>query len=124
MPAPQSGLPKILIASADQTLSTSRKQILEKHGWLVATTRNKQHGLALLYSERFHILLICASVSGRTRREYAVLFRAQNPGGKVIVNENAEDPTFPHDALLSSPVTPQQLVDTVRGLLAAMGTNE
>ncbi len=81
------------------------------------TTRNKQHGLALLHSEQFHILLLCASVSGRTRREFVELFRSKNPGGKVIVNENVEEPTFEFDALVPGLVTPTELIDTVRKVL-------
>lgn len=88
------------------------------------TTRNKQHGLALLHSEHFYILLLCASVTGRTCREFVELFRLKNPAGKVIVNENVEKPTFAFDALLPSLVSPTQLIETVRKVLETMDQDQ
>jgi DNA-binding NtrC family response regulator len=120
MSAAPSVRPKILIASADQILSNSRKQVFEQQGWEVTVTRNKQHGLAVLHAERFNILLVCNSVSGRTRNEYATLFREKNPEAKVIVVENGEQAGFAYDALLSSPVSPRHLVDTVRQVLSTI----
>jgi DNA-binding response OmpR family regulator len=109
---------QILIASADQALSNSRKQLLEKESWKVSVTRNKQHGLAVLHSESFALLLICDSLSLRTVREYIKLFRETQPTGKILVIERGRPLDVDCDAVLPSPVEPRQLVHQVRRLLS------
>lgn len=108
----------ILIASADLPLSQLRKRVLEQEpGYKVTVSRNKQHALALLHSERFDILLLCNSVAYRTRLEFATKFRQRNPDGKILAFEGREQGEIDYDLLLEIPSTPQELLKGVRKLV-------
>jgi DNA-binding NarL/FixJ family response regulator len=110
---------QILLASADYSLSQSRKQVLENEpGWEVTISRNKQHALALLHNAAFEVLILCSSLSRKVHLEFATVFRQKNPGGRVVLLDDSS-PEVQADAVLSPPITPLELIGALRSILAA-----
>jgi CheY-like chemotaxis protein len=48
-----------------------RRELLEAEGCDVETTRNKQHGLAILHSDSFDLLIMGNSLTNNTKLEYS-----------------------------------------------------
>jgi DNA-binding NarL/FixJ family response regulator len=83
----------------------------------VICTRNRQHALALLQSENYHVVLLCNSLTPKARVEFAAIYRQRNPTGRVVVVEGRDRPQFAFDLMLPSPLAPTDLIGAVRGLL-------
>ncbi len=117
--AAESSATRLLIASADFVLSQLRKQVVEQQltNLEVVCTRNRQHALALLQSENYDILLLCNSLTSKSRAEFAVIFRQRNPAGRLVVIEGRERHPFRYDLMLPSPVVPAELIKGIRELL-------
>jgi DNA-binding response OmpR family regulator len=116
---------RILIASADMALAQLRKRVIEQEsGWIVTVSRNKQHALALLHSEEFDVLLLCNSVSHKTRLDFAVKFRQRNAQGKIVVFEGRAHSQIDYDVLLQVPVSPRELMAALHRLLNARSQTE
>ena len=117
--APENGAARVLIASADFVLSQLRKQVIEQHlaDLEVVCTRNRQHALALLQSENYQIMLLCNSLTAKSRAEFAGIFRQRNPGGLLVVIESRDRHPFAYDLMLPSPVAPVELIGAIRELL-------
>lgn len=110
---------QILLASADLTLSQSRKQVIETNpGWSVTITRNKQHALALLHNSFFEVLILCSSLSPKVHLEFSTIFRRRNPDGRIVVTEERAVVIQP-DAVLVPPVSPLELLACLRMLIRA-----
>jgi DNA-binding NarL/FixJ family response regulator len=116
---------RILIASADLELSQLRKQVIEQQlsKLEVVCTRNRQHALALLQSENYHVLLLCNSLTQKARAEFAAIYRQRNPAGRIVVIEGRERPPFAYDLMLPSPLAPTELIGAMRGLLLEIEAN-
>lgn len=110
---------RVLIASADLLLSELRKQIMEQNFSSIEVTcsRNRQHALALLQTDGFDILLLCGSLTAKSRAEFAAIYRQRNPGGRIVVFEGREPTLFAYDVMLPSPSTPAELISEIRELL-------
>lgn len=116
--ASESSSARILIASADSVLSQLRKQVIEQQSsFEVLCSRNRQHAVALLKSELFDVLLLCNSLTQKTRIDFAAIYRNNNPNGKIVVFEGREPQAFPYDVMLRSPVSPAELIKAVRSLV-------
>jgi len=117
--AAQSSAARILIASGDMFLAQLRKEVLERHfpGLEAVCTRNRQHALALLQNETFHVLFLCSSLTAKARAEYAGLYRQRNPAGKVMSSQGREPDTFASDSFLPIPGGPAELLQEMTALL-------
>ena len=109
---------KVLVASNDEHLRNLRSQMLEREGCDVLATRNKQHGLALLHSDIFDLLLLDHSLSNKAKLEYAAIYRERNAAGKILSLTRTEDPPGMADWVLESPIRPDELIHAVRRLLS------
>ncbi len=116
--ASESSSARILIASADLVLSQLRKQVIEQQSeFEVLSSRNRQHAVALLKSEAFDVLLLCNSLTQKTRIDFAAIYRRNNPNGKIMVFEGRDPQAFPYDVMLRPPVSPAELIKAVRSLV-------
>ena len=120
--AARSSAARILIASGDMFLAQLRKEVLEQHfpGLEAVCTRNRQHALALLQSEMFHVLFLCSSLTAKARVEYAGLYRERNPSGKVMASQGREPDAFACDAFLLIPGGPAELLQEMTELLRSV----
>ena len=111
---------RILILSADMSLSESRKAVLEHAGWQVAVSRNKQHALAMLHNEAFDLLIFCNSLSASAVTEFGIIFRQKNQHGRLLGIVDRRSPDIDVDDVLIAPVKPTELLGAVQQLLASL----
>lgn len=109
---------RILIISAESVLANTRKGLIELHpGWEATISRNKQHALALLHKEFFHLLVLCNSLSATAQAEFASIYRQKNPQGKILAIIMRGGTEFEANAVLSTPVSPEDFISAVNKLL-------
>ncbi len=93
--------------------------MLAQEGYDVVASRNKQHALALLHTDRFDLLLLGHSLTAKTKEEFAGLYRTQNPQGKILSLSRVEEPASSADHVLQAPIRPDELIRVIRRLLTA-----
>jgi DNA-binding response OmpR family regulator len=110
---------KMLLLSADPSLSSTRRRVLETQGWEVETSRNKQQALALLHQQTYDVLLLCSTLSAFSQNQYLELYRKRNPLGEVVLfmkSDMDQDPRTPF--VIPKPATPKVMLEVVRTALA------
>jgi len=75
---------RILSLSANPELAKLRAMVLRHAGYSVTWPSSKQEADQILQNESFDILLIGHTISGQSARQFAEVFRARNPHGKIV----------------------------------------
>ncbi len=117
--APRISPVRVLSASADPGLSTSRELLLRQHGYMVRTALSKAHALELLQAHNFDLLILGNSLSPDTCMELGRRFRAHNPRGRVIeiLPVAGAPPMNQPDETVASLAGPDALLRTIEAQL-------
>jgi DNA-binding response OmpR family regulator len=108
---------QILSISADPDLGKLRAMVLRKAGHEVSWPSSKSEADALLRDRKFDLLLLGHSISGPSAREFADVFRARNPGGKIIVVMAASYSLVKPDRTVRPIDGPEVLLETINALM-------
>lgn len=108
---------QILSLSADPDLGKLRAMVLRKAGHHVSWPSSKTEADALLQDKSFDFLLIGHSISGPSAREFADLFRAKNPDGKIIVVMATSYSLVKPDGTVRPIDGPEVLLETINTLI-------
>ena len=108
---------QILSLSADPDLGKLRAMVLRKAGHEVSWPSSKTEADALLRDKKFDLLLLGHSISGPSAREFADVFRARNPGGKIIVVMAASYSLVKPDRTVRPIDGPEVLLEAINALI-------
>jgi len=121
----------ILIVDDQAAVRSFAREALEPAGYQIVEAANGVEALARLAEATYDLLISDLYLPGEGGGDLVKAAKAQYPGLKVIVMSGA----FEHvkvepanalgaNALLPKPITPENLVETVRRVLAATGTKK
>ena len=112
----------VVFYALDQALLKSCSAALAAAGFDVKCSETANQVLDLLKCGQYDLFLVGALISEKERNHLAVLFRANNRGGKVIFLYNGSIRNAElADALLNARNEPNHLVDVVREQVDAIG---
>lgn len=110
---------RILSLSADPELGKLRAMVLEHAGYSVLWPSSKAEADRVLREKNFEALVIGHTISGPSSREFADIFRAKNPEGKIIVIMAASYGLVKADKTVRSIDGPEALLEAIEELFAA-----
>jgi len=109
---------RILSLSADPELGKLRAMVLQQAGYAVVWPSSKAEADALLRENNFDVLVMGHTISGQSSREFAEIFRANNPNGKIVVIMAATYSLVKADRTVRSIDGPEALLGAIEELLS------
>jgi len=109
---------RILSLSADPELGKLRAMVLRQAGYEVIWPSRKGEADAQVREKNFDVLLIGHTISDQSSREFAEIFRANNPNGKIIVIMAATYSLVKADRTVRSIDGPEALLEAIEDLFA------
>lgn len=106
---------RVLCLSADMELASLRRAVLATRGIDVDVARSKKEAEQLLQENTYRAVLICHSISEKTARQLAALFRERNSNACLIFVSHSPWQQSPVevDASVCAIDGPENLVETV-----------
>jgi DNA-binding response OmpR family regulator len=108
----------ILIVGRDQILLETRKQILEKAGYSVATAGSTMETEDILQNQPVNLLMLCHTLHSGQCNEVVASAKQANSKVIIVVLTAASRPCVEDaDMVVHQMSTPQRLLDLVREVL-------